>query len=83
MSTSLLNVLPFNPNFGDAIAVQDLRGIHVLYISVQNFVRCSLLPNQNPGAVTVHYSLCMKRKGVHCTFLGFEQCTTLLALSFR
>ena len=29
MSTFLLNVLPLNRNFGDAIAVQDLRGIYV------------------------------------------------------
>ena len=61
-----------NRNFGDAIAVQDLSGIHILYISVQNFFRCSPPPpNQNPGAATVHYSLCMKRKGVHCTFFRF------------
>ena len=37
MSTFLLNV-PLNRNFGDAIAVQDLSGIHVW-----NFVRCSPL----------------------------------------
>ena len=54
-------IVPFlNRNFGDAIAVQDLRGIHILYISVQNFVRCFPL-NQNPGSANVHYSLCMKK----------------------
>ena len=39
MSTLLMNVPFLNRNFGDAIAVQDLRGIHILYINVQNFVR--------------------------------------------
>ena len=44
MSTLLLNVSPIR-NFGDAIAVQDLSGIHVW-----NFV-CYFPPsNQNPGA---------------------------------
>ena len=37
-----------NRNFGDAIAVQDLRGIHVW-----NFVRCSP-SNQNPGAAPIY-----------------------------
>ena len=41
------------------------------------------LPNQNPGTATVHYSLCIKRKGVLLYIFRFLQCTTLLALSFR
>ena len=36
-----------NRNFGDAIAVQDLREIHVW-----NSVRASPPPNQNPGVAT-------------------------------
>ena len=44
MSTFLLNVPP-NQNFREAIAVQDLSGIHVW-----NFV--SSPQNQNPGAAT-------------------------------
>ena len=44
MSTFLLNVSP-NRNFGDAIAVQDFSGIHVL-----NFVRCSPPPPNKSGA---------------------------------
>ena len=38
-----------NWNFGDAIAVQDLRGINVW-----NFVWCFFPPNQNPGAAPEH-----------------------------
>ena len=73
-------IVPFlNRNFGDAIAVQDLRGIHILYISVQNFVRC-FPPNQNPGAANVHYSLYMKRKGVPgALFLGGPEAVPLLS----
>ena len=47
MNAFLLNVLP-NQNFGDAIAVQDLRGNHVW-----NFVQC-YPPNQNPGVAPEH-----------------------------
>ena len=53
MTTFLLNV-PSNRNFGDAIAVQDLSGIHVW-----NFVRCSP-SNQNSWVATgtiVNYTL--------------------------
>ena len=48
MSTFVLNVPP-NRNFGDAIAVQDLRGIHV-------YKKFSDVPpsNQNPGAAPVY-----------------------------
>ena len=74
---------PPNRNFGDAIAVQDLREIHILYISVQNFVRCP--PNQNSGGATVHYSFCMKKRA--CSLYIFRVFTMykvlLLALTFR
>ena len=60
---------PFpNRNFGDAIAVQNLREIYILYISVQNFVRyltpepkswrryCALQPLYNKERVyIVHF----------------------------
>ena len=41
---------PPNRNFGEAIVVQDLRGIHVW-----NSVQASPPPNQNPGAATDIY----------------------------
>ena len=40
-------MLPLNRNFSDAIAVQDLRGIHVW-----NFVRCS--PRTNPEHIYLY-----------------------------
>ena len=47
MSAFLLNVLP-NRNFGDAIAVQDLRGI------VYEILSDVLTPNQNSGVAPEH-----------------------------
>ena len=51
MSTFLLNVSPIR-NFGDAIAVQDLSGIHVW-----NFVRCFPEPKswRSPGFSSWYY----------------------------
>ena len=48
MRTVLLNVSP-NRSFGDAIAVQDFSGIHVL-----NFVRCSPQPKKSGAAPDSH-----------------------------
>ena len=48
MSRFVLNVSP-NRNFGDAIEVQDLRGIHVL-----NFDRCSPQPKKSGAAPDFH-----------------------------
>ena len=70
MSTFLLNVTP-NRNFGDAIAVQDMRGIHILYISVQNFVRCPPPRTKILAPLLCIIAFVWKRKGVHCIFLGF------------
>ena len=67
-----------NRNFGDAIAVQDLRGMHILYISVQNFVRC-VPPNQNPGAATVHYKPFYEKKG--CSLYIFRFFTMHYSIS--
>ena len=47
MSTFVLNVPP-NRNFGDAIAIQDLRGIQY-----EIFFLC-FPSNQNPGAAPVY-----------------------------
>ena len=41
--------------------------------SLMNTFLLNVLPSQNPGAATVHYSLCMKKKGclLYSTFLVY------------
>ena len=68
-----------NRNFGDAICSTGLERnyINILYISVHNFVWCP--PNQNPGAATVHYILCMKKKA--CSLYIFRFSTMHYSIS--
>ena len=60
---------PFpNRNFGDAIAVQNLREIYILYISVQNFVRCFTPRTKILAPLLCVIAFVWQRTGVHCTF---------------
>ena len=70
MSTFLLNVPP-NRNFGDAIAVQDLRGIHVW-----NFVRCS--PPPEPKSWRRPYLAPPNIRVQETPCLGYGRCWTIL-----